>query len=404
MNIPRYKNVHLTYCLNVHPGESIAEVEEAVFEKAATVFAEVEELTGTRGPFGLGVWLSAAAAAALDEPAKLAEFKHRLTEAGFYVFTLNGFPYGKFHGTRVKQAVYRPDWSDPRRLRHTKLLARILASLLPEGVDGSISTVPITYREWADDATVEAATRNLSELAASLSELKESVGKVISVALEPEPDCFLEGTDDVVGFFTKKLLPEGVRSLSERHGFSRPEAEGVLRRHVGVCLDAIHAAVIFEDPAEAIRRSAENGIRVCKVHLGAALKAEVGAGGPPEALGAFQDDVYLHQVKVRTPDGDVRFPDLPEALAGGADLTGEWRVHYHVPLTWEGASGISTTRNVVDQDFIRTALGAGVEHFEVETYTLSVFPNAYASPESILAKDLAWVIGRIRDCQASGKA
>ena len=165
-----------------------------------------------------------------------------------------------------------------------------------------------------------------------------------------------------------------------------------------------YAAVIFEDPAEAIRRSAENGIRVCKVHLGAALKAEVGAEGPPEALRAFQDDVYLHQVKVRTPDGDVRFPDLPEALADGADLAGEWRVHYHVPLTWDGTSGISTTRNVVDENFIRTALWAGVKHFEVETYTLSVFPNAYASPESILAKDLAWVIGRIRHCQAFGEA
>ena len=30
----------------------------------------------------------------------------------FYVFTINAFPYGPFHGTRVKEDVYQPDWLD----------------------------------------------------------------------------------------------------------------------------------------------------------------------------------------------------------------------------------------------------------------------------------------------------
>lgn len=397
MRIPGCQDVHLTYCLNVHPGESVQEVEEAVLGKAAAVFAEVENLSGISGPFGLGLWLSAKAAKALGDSGRLEEFSDRLAEAGLYTFTLNGFPYGRFHGTRVKEAVYRPDWREARRLEYTRRLAQMLAFLLPGGIEGSISTLPVAYRQWADKRSVEAATRNLAEAAAALSHIEETTGKEISLALEPEPDCFLESADDVVGYFTGTLLPKGQRYLCKHYGICRPDAEDVLRRHLGVCLDAVHAAVIFENPVEAIRRLAENEIRVCKVHLGAALKVNADGRDPREALRAFQDDVYLHQVRIRTGDGMSGFSDLPDALAAAAPA-GEWRVHYHAPLAWAAGEGVATTSGVVGDEFFRAALSAGVRHFEVETYTLSVFPDQYASRENILARDVVWAAERLRRC------
>ena len=54
-----------------------------------------------------------------------------LAEQGLYVFTINGFPYGAFHGSPVKEHVYLPDWLEDERLVYTDRLAELLAALLP---------------------------------------------------------------------------------------------------------------------------------------------------------------------------------------------------------------------------------------------------------------------------------
>ena len=135
---------HLTYCSNIHPGESWEEVRHNLGLHLPAIRAQ---LSPDR-PFGIGLRLSAAAARTLAQPDTLAEFRNFLEGGNFYVFTLNGFPYGKFHGTRVKEQVYRPDWQDPERLQYTNLLADLLAELLPlqPGLNGSISTVPGAFK------------------------------------------------------------------------------------------------------------------------------------------------------------------------------------------------------------------------------------------------------------------
>jgi len=393
LKVPGHEDVHLTYCLNVHPGETFEQVESAVFDRARAVFAHVAETTGHPGPFGLGMWLSAVAAESLREPLARRRFAERLREAGLYVFTLNGFPYGCFHGERVKENVYRPDWSDPRRRDYTLLLADILADLLPDGVVGTISTLPVTYRPWADEHRVDASVRALAEVALYLAALRAKTGVDLCLALEPEPDCYLDETDTVVEFF-RRLMGGGAAHLVEHAGLSPGEAADVLRRHLGVCLDAIHCAVLFEDPRVSIRRLSEAGIGVAKMHLGAALVAE-GEDGPPESLRPFQDDVYLHQVRVGGADGPVRFADLPEAFSAGGGVAGPWRVHYHVPLCWEGSGGVGSTREAVSRECLATALAAGVRHFEVETYTLDVFPGAAGPVEQVLADDVVWALARL---------
>jgi hypothetical protein len=186
----------------------------------------------------------------------------------------------------------------------------------------------------------------------------------------------------------------GADVLCGDHGVAAGEAEAVLRHHVGVCLDTTHTGVMCEDPADAVRRLHWEGIRTVKVQLGAALSVDVGEGGPPAALRAFADEVYLHQVMVRSPDGQRFFTDLPDALDADPAPAGDWRVHFHVPLSWDGEGAIRTTRDQVDADFLRAALDVGCEHFESEIYTLDVFPNARDSVEAILAQDLARLLER----------
>lgn len=391
MRIPGLKNAHLTYCLNVHPGSTFEEAQVAVFGNAHEVFRRFAALTDVGGPFGVGLWLSADAASVVIDEQRLERFAAGLDAEGLYAFTLNGFPYATFHGTRVKEAVYRPDWADPRRYDYSTLLAYILGRLLPEGVNGTISTLPVTFKPWADEARIETAVERLAAFALFLNDLRRTGAVEIALALEPEPGCYLERTDDVVRFFALELLPRGCQFLRGRHGVGRKVAEQILRRHIGICLDTTHTGVMGEDPAEVVRRLAHHGIRLAKVQLGAALKVDVGDAGPPADLEAFRDEVYLHQVTAQTEDGTVFFVDLPEALEQGRDAVGEWRVHYHVPLSWPGQGAVGTTADQVDAGFLAAAVDAGCEHFELEIYTLDVFPGEIESVEAVMAQDLAWL-------------
>jgi hypothetical protein len=295
----------------------------------------------------------------------------------------------------VKERVYQPDWADPARRDYTLLLARILARLLPEGVRGTISTLPVTYKPWVNTDKLDASARHIAEVAAALATLRRQSGKDIALALEPEPGCFLERTEDVLDFEAAYLAKRGGDLLRQEHGLGAAEATQVLRRHVGICLDTTHAGVMFENPTDILARLTTNRIRVSKIQLGAALKVQVGKDGPPDALRAFQDEVYLHQVMVATAEGKRYFADLPDALAEGKTLRGEWRVHFHVPLSWPGDGPIATTSPLVDSEFLNAALRAGCEHFESEIYTLDVFPGLRGSAEAVLAQDLAWLWERL---------
>ena len=158
---------HLMYCLNIHPGESLEEVKSAIRQYAAAVKAAV--CPGE--PFALGLRLSRLAASELLPMAD--DFKAFLDDSGFYAVTINGFPYGQFHGRRVKEDVYLPDWTCPERTAYTLDLARILAKLLPEGEIGTISTVPCHYGKQAKPE----AMNSLLSMADELARIEQETGK-----------------------------------------------------------------------------------------------------------------------------------------------------------------------------------------------------------------------------------
>jgi len=367
MKLPGAPDTHLTYCLNVHPVETLADVEAAVRHHAAAVFARVRAATGYARPCGLGLWLPAGAAVELSNPDALQRFRDMLEECGFYVFTLNGFPYGRFHGTRVKEAVYRPDWSDPRRLDYTLRLADLLAALLPDGVPGSISTLPIAYRSSATDEVVAQSAAALRRVAAHLDRIHADTGRDIVLALEPEPDCYLDELATVLEFFDRHL------------------ADPALRRRIGICLDVVHAAVLFESPLDTLTRLHAAEIRIPKMHLAAALTVD----GPDPALAPFCDEVYLHQTRIRTDGGVVALPDLP---AEGTGPSGQWRIHYHLPLTWQPPPPLDSTRGEVTPELLTTARSLGTTQFEVEVYTLSLL-QGQPDPTATLAADITHVCG-----------
>jgi sugar phosphate isomerase/epimerase len=397
MKVGAESDAHLTYCTNIHAGETWPEVRSIVERHVVAV----KQRIAAASSFGVGLRLSARAAEGLADPAALDDFRRLLAENDLYVFTINGFPYGDFHDRRVKEAVYRPDWSEPARLSYTDLLADLLASLLPSGIDGTVSTVPIGFapRIHAPGAEAIAAAAVLAH-AAHLHRLRERTGKTIGLALEPEPACRLETTRDAIDYFERQLFS---RAAIDRHAQAircgDSEAESSLRRHLGLCFDTCHAAVQFEDPIESIQQIEGAGIEILKVQLTAGLRVKPSTEGALAALRGFADDVYLHQVVIRSGKQIDRCLDLPQALdtLHHPEPDDEWRVHFHVPLFLEGLSPLLGTQSFVESLLRRHRQRTVSRHFEVETYTWGVLPESHRLDDVIsgIERELRWVMERM---------
>jgi sugar phosphate isomerase/epimerase len=385
--------LHLTYCMNIHAGETWAENLAAIREKAA----RVKQFVAPDGWFGLGLRLSAQAAADLAGDAALRnDALDAFAEHGLYPFSVNAFPYGQFHAGPVKENVYAPDWRSAARRDYTMQVADILAGWLPEGVDGSISTVPGSFKEWiTTSADADVMAGNVGVVAAYLAALHEDTGREIHLGLEPEPSCFLETTAETVAFFRDTLWTRGADAVRKVRGCNANEAGEILRRHIGVCFDTCHVALQFEDPLEALRTYRAEGIRISKVQLSAALMTGGGADCW-NALRPFAEGVYLHQVKARTASGEIRsWTDLPLALADDAGRAGieEVRVHFHVPLFFQGNGPLASTVSTLTPDFFRELRRGATGHVEIETYTFDVLPPEIRPADAVrsVAREFAWV-------------
>jgi sugar phosphate isomerase/epimerase len=384
---------HLTYCSNIHPGESWQDVSDVL----RTSLPRVRALLRFDGPFAVGLRLSAAAAAALEAPAALAAFQTFLADGDYYVPTINGFPYGAFHGERVKERVYLPDWRNPARLDYSNRLARLLAALLDGRRDivGSVSTVPGAFRREVRSASDEdAIASNILRHAAHLVALRQRTGATITLALEPEPACLLETVADAVAFFERALFrPDRIQRVALETGVNLTMDD--VRRHVGLCLDACHMAVEFEDPADAVAAVRDAGVRVCKVQVSSALRlADWDGAALAAALAPFAEDTYLHQVVEHDARGFTRYTDLPEALDAVARSTGarEWRVHFHVPIFLETIATFVTTQPYLASLIDVLKREDVCPYLEVETYTWDVLPPEHRTSDvcTAIARELTW--------------
>ncbi len=388
-------DVHLTYCTNIHAGETWEEVRQSLEIHVPQIKAQVSP----QAPFGIGLRLSAIAAEALSSPGTLEEFRDFLARRQLYVFTINAFPYGPFHGRRVKEDVYQPDWLTPERLIYTDRIAGILAELLPDGMIGSVSTVPGTFEAIAA-ARLDAARAMADAMArhvATLVELKQRTGREIVLALEPEPCCFLETVEETLAFFRDHLHTDvSAAVVANDAGLSLPQARGALRRHVGLCYDICHGAVEFEEPADAFARLAQSGIRIAKLQLSSALRLPEIGRDTERQLSAFNDGVYLHQVVQQRNGSLTRYVDLEPAFAAlrAGEAGGEWRVHCHVPVFLEVAGGFHSTQPTLKAALRAIGSTFVAPHLEVETYTWDVLPPALrqSSRADAIAREMRWVL------------
>jgi hypothetical protein len=389
------QTVHLAYGTNVRQTRDL----QGILAQLDSDAVGVREALGL-DLLGLGLWLAAPVASALAASYSLrVRLRSELAARGLEVVTLNGFPFrepsttaagprpggpalgsgalvqpspagrgthaetepavaGSSHSalSSAKQAVYRPDWSEYERLQYTLDLARVLCDLMPDEAErGSVSTLPIAWREPWDEERAARADRMLEDLADGLAEITWHTGRLVRVGFEPEPGCLIETT------------AQAVEHLSD-----------VDPNFLGICLDLAHLACVWETPAAAVHLLRAHRLQVIKVQLSAALVAD----DPHTAravLGAYAEPRFPHPT--RTPSG-AGVDDLPDALDG--DLVGPWRVHVHVPLHSEAPAPLTTTLPVVRAALAELFAGpeALTDHVEVETSTW-----AYRSPAGDLVRE-----------------
>ena len=373
--------LHLAYCTNIHRGEDWAQT----FESLKTHTLGVRDRVAPGRAYAIGLRLSDRAARELSEPAVLDNFQQWLVDENCYVFTINGFPYGNFHGSRVKEQVYVPDWTSPDRLEYTNRIFELIADLVPEGVEGSVSTLPGSFKEFITEESQEQQIRdNIWKCVEHIAALSDRTGKTLHLGLEPEPLGYFETSAETVHFF---------ESLKAEHS-----TDSKLIDHLGVNYDTCHLAVEYEEPQNALGALSEAGLRISKLHLSSALIVKPDADTKAK-LKPFEEDVYLHQVVEKTNSGGLnRYRDLDVAMAAEKN-SAEWRIHFHIPLHSPDGSWFRTTRDHIGGvlDMLREDPGL-CSHLEMETYTWEVLPAELKNREVIdqLVGEYEWTLEQLQ--------
>jgi hypothetical protein len=367
---------HLSYSTLVHAGDTWAEMRSSL----ETFVPQVKARVSPDSPFGVSLRISAESVKTLvDSPKEREDLKSFLAANDLYVYTVNAFPYGPFKGGTVMERVYEPDWTTDARVEYTNSVADILADITPASISPSIQTAPLAFKPKVTDAAyVDLFTTNLFRVVAHLIELEARTGHRVKLALEPEPACYLETTDETVTYFTERVFsPAGVAELARLARIPRSEAEGLLRRHLGVVFDIGHQSVGFENIPESLGKLIDAGIPIFKLQEAAALWVKNLTLDLVPQLRVFTDTIYLSQTTLRR-EGEVKqFLNLGEALDDFEKdpRPAEIRTHFHVPVFLEELGPFVTTRFGVE-DALRMHRESPIsDHLEIETYTWDVLPE-----------------------------
>ena len=389
---------HLTYSTLVHPGDTWDEM----WASLTTYVPKVKARVCPAKPFGVSLRLSAASAQTLvDSASERKKLKGFLADHDLYLYTVNAFPYGPFKNQVVKEQVYEPDWRSEERTRYTMNVADVLADVVPAGVSPSIQSAPLGFKPRVTGPEVVASyTQHVLRVAAHLVALAERTGRIVTLALEPEPYCFLETTDETVAYF-KDHLHSGAaaETLAKLAGIPISEAHVELRRHVGVVFDICHQAVEFEDIAASLQKLVDAGIPVFKLQEAAAMRVPEVTQRIVDTLERYAKTIYLTQT-VEKKDGKLtRFLNLEDAFEAWRRNPGprEWRTHFHVPVFLDSLGELGTTRFAIE-DALRFHKAKPLSRqLEIETYTWDVLPEHLKSGDIVdyVTRELEWVRGQL---------
>jgi hypothetical protein len=391
---------HLTYSTLVHPGDTWSEMWDSLNRYVPQVKARVSP----KKSFGVSLRLSASSAQTLTgdraQREKLKEFLH---SHDMYLYTVNAFPYGPFKNRVVKKDVYEPDWSTDARATYTMQVADILAEVAAPHVQPSIQSPPLGFKpKVTGPEYVREFTRHVLRVVAHMVQLEKRTGRTVTLALEPEPACFLETTEEAIAYFKNHLYArDTVSKFASAAGLSKSQAETAVRRHLGMVYDICHQAVEYEDIGKSLRSLADAGIPVFKLQEAAALRVPNVTQETVAAMRPFADTVYLTQTIEKSDGKLTHYLNLEDAFAAfekNPKLKREWRTHVHVPVFLDKiGEHFETTRFAIEDALKFHKKNKLSPQLEIETYTWDVLPASMKSGDIVdyVQRELDWVKGQL---------
>ncbi|MDA8901869.1 metabolite traffic protein EboE [Aquiluna sp.] len=390
---------HLTYSTLVHAGDNWDQMRASVEE----FVPQVKKRLGVEGKFGVSLRISGDSQKTLSEsPDARSDLKRFLDNQGLYVFTINAFPYGPFKGQRVMERVYEPDWTTNQRVEYTKAIADILVDITDADTSPSIQTAPLAFApNVSDENYISRFTTSVFEVLAHLYHLEARTGRRVKLSIEPEPACYLETTDETVAFFTERMYaPAGVAELANIAQIPLSEAEGAIKRYLGIVFDIGHQSVGFEDIPQSLEKLVNAGIPIFKLQEAAALWVESLSLDIVPELRRFTDTIYLSQTSLKTAGGIVKYLNLGEALDAyeANPVPTEMRTHFHVPVFLEEIGPFKTTRFAVQQALAMHRKQPLSDHLEIETYTWDVLPAELKTGDIVdyVSRELEFVMKELQ--------
>jgi len=391
---------HLSYATLVHPGDNWEMMEHSL----RTYVPKVKARVSPNEPFGLSLRLAALSAELLVKDSKAREgLKRFIAENDLYLYTVNAFPYGAFKADAiVKEQVYEPDWRSEERTQYTINVADVIADVAPEGVPASIQTAPLGFKPRVTGPDVVTSyTEHVLRVVAHLVGIEKRTGKTVSLALEPEPRCFLETTDETIDYFRDHLYTgQSAERLAKLADIPISDAIVALRRHLGIVFDIGHQAVGFEDIPVSLQKLVDAGVPILKLQEVAAMHMPHVTDETIEALQRFAKTVYLSQT-VEKKDGKItKFLNLEDAFAAYKTDPGprEWRTHFHVPVFLDDLGGaFGTTRFALEQALKMHKEKPLSAQLEIETYTWDVLPDHLKTGDIVdyVCREIEWVRGQL---------
>jgi hypothetical protein len=389
---------HLTYSTLVHPGDDW----EQMWQSLTTYVPKVKARIAGNGRFGVSLRLSANSAQTLaGSTAEREKLKKFLGDNNMYLYTVNAFPYGAFKGTVVKEQVYEPDWRSEERTRYTINVADVLADVCTPDIAPSIQSAPLGFKPRVTGGDVVASyTDHVLRVVAHLVVLEARTGRTVQLALEPEPFCFLETTDETVDYFTRHLYSgAAAETLAKLAQMPIAEAHGALRRHLGVVFDICHQAVEYETIAESLQKLTDAGVPIFKLQEAAALHVPEVTQAVVDTLKRYAKTIYLTQTMEKR-DGKInRFLNLDDAIATFEKNPGprEWRVHIHVPIFLDDLGPFRTTRFAIEDALRFHKQKPLSRQLEIETYTWDMLPENLKTGDIVdyICREIEWVRGQL---------
>ena len=229
---PDGSTVHLAYCTNVHPAETL----DGVLAQLRDHCEPVRRRLG-RDRLGIGLWLAKDAARALvTDPVRPA--RRCAPNSTAAAWKSSPSTASRTRGSaprRSSTASTGRTGPTPSGSTTPPTWPGCWPRLLPDDVtEGTISTLPLAWRTDFDAGPRrrhDAPATALTTLAERLDALEELTGRSIRIGLEPEPGCTVETTADAIAPLTG----------DRRH-----------RTGIGICVDTCHLATSFEDPRTAL--------------------------------------------------------------------------------------------------------------------------------------------------------